>query len=227
MSLYHRALRRSAPTTACIHQQVYRRRYENPSIAEAQIVIGKQETCSVECGYLSHCQNSVKNCFLHEISLKWDNRLLSYGQIRIFNMAAVRHLKFYRNYLLTRLPSSSKSAVVYQIWNFMKNGWFSLRYGYLTISNIATDNIPNIDTDTNYWYRHSTSVKCIPTKQTQGRYNAGRSVIQSWKKLSYRKQNSRKLPTQYVDGINRPKYYTVTFKSRLRSLKVTGIGTIG
>jgi len=35
----------------------------------------------------------------------------------------------------------------------------------------------------------------------------------------------RQLRTQYVEGIYRPKYYTVTLKSR--SLKVTGNGTIG
>jgi len=34
--------------------------------------------------------------------------------------------------------------------------------------------------------------------------------------LSYRKQIARKLRTQYVDGIYRPKYYNVTLKSRLR-----------
>ena len=34
--------------------------------------------------------------------------------------------------------------------------------------------------------------------------------------LSYRKQIARKLRTQYVEGIYRPKYYTVTLKSRLR-----------
>ena len=34
--------------------------------------------------------------------------------------------------------------------------------------------------------------------------------------LSYRKQIARQLRTQYVDGIHRPKYYTVTLKSRLR-----------
>ena len=45
--------------------------------------------------------------------------------------------------------------------------------------------------------------------------------------LSYRKQIARQLRTQYVEGIYRPKYYTVTLKSRLRSLKVTGNGTIG
>jgi len=33
--------------------------------------------------------------------------------------------------------------------------------------------------------------------------------------LSYRKQIARQLRTQYVDGIYRPKYYTVTLKSRL------------
>jgi len=34
--------------------------------------------------------------------------------------------------------------------------------------------------------------------------------------LSYRKQIARQLRTQYAKGIYRPKYYTVTLKSRLR-----------
>ena len=34
--------------------------------------------------------------------------------------------------------------------------------------------------------------------------------------LSYCKQIARQLCTQYVDGIHRPKYYTVTLKSSLR-----------
>ena len=34
--------------------------------------------------------------------------------------------------------------------------------------------------------------------------------------LSYRKQIARKLRTQYIEGIHRPKYYTVTLKPRLR-----------
>ena len=33
---------------------------------------------------------------------------------------------------------------------------------------------------------------------------------------SYRKQIARKLRTQYVEGINRPTYYTVTLKSMLK-----------
>jgi len=47
-----------------------------------------------------------------------------------------------------------------------------------------------------------------------------------YQKLSYCKQIARQLRTQYVESIYRPKYYTVTFKSRLRSPKVTN-GTIG
>ena len=38
---------------------------------------------------------------------------------------------------------------------------------------------------------------------------------------------TKALNTQYVWGIHRPKYYTVTLKSRLRSLKVTANRTIG
>ena len=34
--------------------------------------------------------------------------------------------------------------------------------------------------------------------------------------LSYRKQIARELRTQYVESIYRPKYYTMTLKSRLR-----------
>ena len=34
--------------------------------------------------------------------------------------------------------------------------------------------------------------------------------------LSYRKQVARQLRTQYVEGIHKPKYYTVTLTSRLR-----------
>ena len=33
--------------------------------------------------------------------------------------------------------------------------------------------------------------------------------------LSYRKQIARQLRRQYVEGIYRPKYYTVTLKSRI------------
>jgi len=39
---------------------------------------------------------------------------------------------------------------------------------------------------------------------------------QNKQELSYRKQIARQLRTQYVDGTHRPKYYTVTLKSRLR-----------
>ena len=44
--------------------------------------------------------------------------------------------------------------------------------------------------------------------------------------LSYRKQIARKLRTQYVEGTHRPKYYTVTLKSRLRVTKVIETGAI-
>ena len=56
---------------------------------------------------------------------------------------------------------------------------------------------------------------------------ASKMAIKQQQELSYRKQIARQLRTQYVEGIHRPKYYTVTLKYRLRSLKVTGNGTIG
>jgi len=44
-----------------------------------------------------------------------------------------------------------------------------------------------------------------------------KSTVQSEKqKLSYRKRIARQLRTQYIKGIHRPKYYTVTLKSRLK-----------
>jgi len=43
-------------------------RYEKVPLAETQTTLGKQEICSVQCGYLSHCQNSAKNS--HKILLK-------------------------------------------------------------------------------------------------------------------------------------------------------------
>jgi len=52
--------------------------------------------------------------------------------------------------------------------------------------------------------------------------NSSRSHVQydlcAWneQELSYRKQIARQLRIQYVEGIRRPKYYTVTLKSRLR-----------
>jgi len=45
--------------------------------------------------------------------------------------------------------------------------------------------------------------------------------------LSYHKQIARQLCPRYVEGIHWPKYYTITLKSRLRVLNVTGNGTIG
>jgi len=41
-------------------------------------------------------------------------------------------------------------------------------------------------------------------------------VYNKKQELSYRKQIARQLRTQYVESIYRPKYYTVTLKSRLR-----------
>ena len=38
----------------------------------------------------------------------------------------------------------------------------------------------------------------------------------SKQELSYRRQIARQVRTQYVEGIHRPKYYTVTLKSKLR-----------
>ena len=54
---------------------------------------------------------------------------------------------------------------------------------------------------------------------TESEVSLNGSVECRWdmkQELSYRKQIARQLRTQYVEGIHRPKYYTVTLKSRLR-----------
>jgi len=40
--------------------------------------------------------------------------------------------------------------------------------------------------------------------------------MHSGQELSYRKQIARQLRTQYAEGINRHKYYTITLKSTLK-----------
>jgi len=40
--------------------------------------------------------------------------------------------------------------------------------------------------------------------------------LNTLQELSFRKQNARQLRTRYVEGIYRPKYYTVTLKCRLK-----------
>ena len=47
----------------------------------------------------------------------------------------------------------------------------------------------------------------------------GRVAIQYTQDFSYRKQIARQLRTQYVEGIYRPKHYTVTLKSRLKVIQ--------
>ena len=51
--------------------------------------------------------------------------------------------------------------------------------------------------------------------------------LNTLQELSFRKQNARQLRTRYVEGIYRPKYYTVTLKCRLKDLKVTGNSVTG
>ena len=60
-------------------------------------------------------------------------------------------------------------------------------------------------------YRMSKSVEHVQILCTYKETNT-----ENKQELSYRQQIVRKLRTQYVDGIYRPKYDTVTLKSRLR-----------
>ena len=47
----------------------------------------------------------------------------------------------------------------------------------------------------------------------------GKVPAMNIQELSYRKQIARQLCTQYLEGIYRPKYYTVTLKSRLKIIQ--------
>ena len=53
------------------------------------------------------------------------------------------------------------------------------------------------------------------------------SVTAIYKNLAIANRSRVSCAHNIVEGINRPKYYTVTLKYRLRLLKVTGNGTIG
>ena len=48
------------------------------------------------------------------------------------------------------------------------------------------------------------------------KFYPNRTTLSRKQELSYRQQIARQLRTQYAEGIYRPKYYTVTLKSRLR-----------
>ena len=50
-------------------------------------------------------------------------------------------------------------------------------------------------------------------------YKVTSSIIIILQELSYRKQIARQLSTQYVEGIYRPKHYTVTLKQRRRAIE--------
>ena len=72
----------------------------------------------------------------YKISLKSDNRLMSYGQKSDFQDGGHRHLEFQKfQFLVTWLSSGSISNVVYQISS--KSDDFSLRYGDFTIYKMA------------------------------------------------------------------------------------------
>jgi len=66
---------------------VYRRRYENPQLVEAQTALGKQEI-------RSQCLNSVKDCFPTQNFTEKGQSAAELWPKTIFNMAAVRHLEF-------------------------------------------------------------------------------------------------------------------------------------
>jgi len=80
------------------------------------------------------------------------------------------------------------------------------------------------------WIRVCSCIACQNRFNCLSSMSVERFCVQRKKEikqeLSYRKQIARQLRTQYVESIYRPKYYTVTLKSRLTSLKVTN-GTIG
>ena len=81
---------------------------------------------------LSTCRSASS----YEISLKSDNRSISYGQKMNFKMAAAAMLNLKKiKFLVAWLSLGSISAVVYQILS--KSDDFSLRYGDLPIFKMA------------------------------------------------------------------------------------------
>ena len=83
-----------------------------------------------------------------------------------------------------------------QKWRFSMNIWLSDTWLVKCEQQLRRSTVQlTIQTATHQW-----SLLSQPTQQ----------------ELSYRKQIARQLRTQYVEGIHRPKYYTVTLKSRLR-----------
>ena len=62
----------------------------------------------------------------------------------------------------------------------------------------------------------SYGAKIIPGWRTAAILKIDISPYLSEQQLSYRNQIARQLRTQYAEGINRPKYYTMTLKSRLK-----------
>jgi len=61
---------------------------------QAPTAFGKQEIRPVERVYLSHCRNSVKNCFLTQNFTESGQMAVSYAPKTIFNITDVRHLEF-------------------------------------------------------------------------------------------------------------------------------------
>ena len=74
--------------------------------------------------------------------------------------------------------------------------------------------IPVIDDTRKYRNRHRNFAFMSPTAIGEGLFTRI-NYYRAQQELSYRKQIARQLRTQYVEGIYRPKYYTVTLKCRL------------
>jgi len=66
-------------------------------LTEAQTALGKQKLRSVERGYMFHYRNSVKNSFPTQKVTKIGQSDANCYAKNDFNMAAVRHLEFFKN----------------------------------------------------------------------------------------------------------------------------------
>ena len=113
--------------------------HENPARRSQNCsALGKQEKRSVERGYLSHCRNSVENCFPTQNFTEIGQWAAELWLKTILNMAAVRHLEFkilFYNWPLDchRVPNQHLCTKFY-----LKNRMiFLFKYGDLTILNMA------------------------------------------------------------------------------------------
>jgi len=123
-------------------QQVYRRRYEKPPLAEPQIALGTRNTfCwtrSLSNATFSFLitwrSSSSKSAPVYKISSESDDFSLRYGDISILKMATVRHLGIVYHH--TRPPTKSLLLATAACQISCQSDTQIWKYSYLNFSHI-------------------------------------------------------------------------------------------